>query len=108
MIPVNPKAEEIGGEKCYPDLNSVKEMVGAALIMTPSSQVPAVVASAADSGIKNLWIQQGAQSDEAAALGAEKGLNMINGECIIMFTGLTGFLHRFHHWVWKILGKLPQ
>lgn len=108
MIPVNPNAEEIDGEKCYPDLNSVKEMVTAALVMTPSAQVPAVVTSAADSGIKHIWIQQGAESDEAKSLGDEKELSLVSGECIMMFAEPTAMLHRFHRWVWGKLGKLPK
>jgi uncharacterized protein len=108
VVPVNPSATEIDGEKCYPDLGSVKDLVDAALIMTPSSQVAAVVQDAADNGIRNVWIQQGAETDEAIELGNEKGLSLVSGECIMMFAEPTAFLHRFHRWVWARLGKLPK
>ena len=108
VFPVNPNAETIDGEKCYPDLNSLTGKVDGALIMTPSSQVPAVVKSASDAGIKRVWIQQGAESDEAVRVAEENDLSLVHGECIMMFAEPTAPMHKFHRWVWKLLGKLPQ
>ena len=108
VIPVHPQADEIGGVKCYPDLESVKDMVESALVMTPATQVPAVLNDAAEAGIKHVWVQQGADSEEAVKLGDEKGLDLVNGECIMMFAEPVGFLHRIHRWFWGRLGKLPQ
>lgn len=107
VIPVNPNAGEIGGVKCYPDLLSVKGLVEAALVMTPAAEVPAVLMSAAENGIKNVWVQQGAESEEAVKIGGEKGLDLVSGECIMMFAEPVGILHRIHRWVWRRLGKLP-
>ncbi len=108
VIPVNPAAEEIGGVKCYPDLKSAKGLVESALVMTPSARVPEVLQDAEVSGVKHIWIQQGADSKETATLGREKGLDVVSGECIMMFAEPVGFMHRIHRWVWKRLGKLPQ
>ena len=108
MIPVNPNAESIDGEQCYPDLNSLKDKVDGALIMTPSNQAPDVVKSASDAGIKHVWIQQGAESEEAARIAEENKLNVVSGECIMMFAQPTASIHRFHRWVWKLFGKLPE
>jgi uncharacterized protein len=108
VIPVNPGADEIGGVKCYPDLQSVKDLVESALVMTPSAQVPAVLMSAAENGIKHVWVQQGAESEEAVKVGNEKGLDMVSGECIMMFAEPVGLMHRIHRWLWRRLGKLPK
>ncbi len=108
VIPVNPATDEIDGEKCYPNLAAVKDMADAALVMTPSSQVTAVVQDAADSGIKNVWIQQGCESDEAIQLATDRGLSLVSGECIMMFAEPAGGLHKFHRFIWNILGKLPK
>lgn len=107
FIPVNPNAEEIAGVKCYPDLAAVKGMADAALVMTPAAQVPEVLISAAENGIKHVWVQQGAESEDAVKVGTEKGLDLVSGECIMMFAEPVGFLHRIHRWVWGRLGKLP-
>ncbi len=108
VIPVNPNADEIDGVKCYPDLKSVKGLVESALVMTPAAQVPAVLLSAAENGIKNVWVQQGAESDEAVKVASEKGLDLVSGECIMMFAEPVGMLHRIHRWFWRRLGKLPS
>ncbi|MBT3275235.1 MAG: CoA-binding protein [Spirochaetales bacterium] len=108
IIPVNPSAEAIGGEKCYPDLNSIEGKVDAALVMTPSAEAAEIVESAAECGIKHVWIQQGAESEDAEAIGAEKGIELVTGECIMMFAEPTALMHRVHRWVWGKLGKLPK
>lgn len=108
VIPVNPLSDEINGVKCYPNLKSIEEAVDSALVMTPAAQVPDVLEDAAESGIKHVWIQQGADSENAARLGGEKGLDVVNGECIMMFAEPVGFVHRIHRWFWRRLGKLPQ
>ena len=108
VLPVNPAVDSIDGEKCYPDLKALEGAADAALIMTPSSQSAAVVKTAAESGIKHVWIQQGAETDEAVKVGADNGLNLVSGECIMMFAEPTAFLHRLHRWIWGKLGKLPE
>ena len=108
VIPVNPNAEEIGGVKCYPDLQSVKDLVESALVMTPAAQTQAVVESAAENGIKNVWLQQGAESEEAVKAGSEKGLDLVSGECIMMFAEPVESIHKFHRFLAKIFGRLPK
>ena len=106
IIPVNPNAETIDGERCYPDLPSIEEPVGGALVMVPRAETPKVIEDAAKAGIKRVWVQQGAESKKTADLGKEHGLSLVTGECILMFAGTKGF-HKFHRWVWKLFGRLP-
>ncbi len=107
VLPVNPQAETIQGERCYPSLSALPEKVEAVLIMTPPAQTAAVVQQAVDAGIKRVWIQQGAESPEALALCKQHNLDAVSGECIMMFAGKAGF-HKFHKWIWGVIGKLPK
>ena len=68
ILPVNPQAETIQGERCYPSLSALPETVEAVLMMTPPAQTAAVVQQAVDAGIQRVWIQQGAESPEALEL----------------------------------------
>jgi predicted CoA-binding protein len=77
-------------------------------VITNSSQTESVVRDAVDAGIRHLWIQQGCQSAGALALARQKGLSLVSWECILMFAEPVGSFHRFHRWVWKLLGKLPR
>jgi predicted CoA-binding protein len=108
LVPVNPHAESLEGERCYHRLTDIPERPEGALVITNSSQTESVVRDAAEAGIRQLWIQQGCQSAGALELARQKGLSLVSGECILMFAEPVGSLHRFHRWVWKLLGKLPK
>jgi hypothetical protein len=65
-----------------------------------------VIRDAAAAGIRHVWLQQGSESLEAITLAAELGLDVVAGECILMFARPTG-IHRAHHWLWQITHRLP-
>ncbi len=56
LFPVNPKAEEIAGLKCYPDLVSVGEVPDLVLIIVPAKAVPGVMEQCARTGVKAVVI----------------------------------------------------
>lgn len=107
ILPVNPQAETIQGERCFPNLSALPEPVNAVLVMTPPAQTAEVVKQAAAAGIRNVWIQQGAETPEALELAQQHNLQVVSGECIMMFAGKAGF-HKFHKWIWGLIGKLPK
>jgi predicted CoA-binding protein len=108
LVPVNPHADELEGERCYHRVSEIPDRPEGALLITNSSQTESVVRDAAEAGIRRLWIQQGCQSAGALELARQKGLSVVSGECILMFAEPVGSFHRFHRWVWKLLGKLPK
>ena len=79
ILPVNPNAESLQGEKCYPRLAALPEKPGAVLVMTPPAITESVVREAAAQGVTRVWIQQGAQSPAALAACREKGLSAVSG-----------------------------
>jgi predicted CoA-binding protein len=106
--PVNPKAEEIEGQPCYPDLAALPEAVDGVVFVVPPAQTEKVVREAAELGISRVWMQQGSESEEAIRWCAENGISVVAGECILMFAEPAEFYHRAHRWVWGVLGKLPD
>lgn len=108
VVPVNPHADSLEGQRCYHTLKEIQPRPGGALIITPPAQTEAAVRDAAEAGIRSLWIQQGAETPEALALAESRGLSVVSRECILMFAEPVGSLHRFHRWIWKLLGKLPK
>ena len=105
---MNPNAENIGGEKCYPSVAALPEKVGGVLVFTPPSQTEKVVREAAAAGIRRIWIQQGAQSDAAIEFCRQKGLEAVSGQCILMFVEPVASFHGFHKWVKGLFGRLPK
>ncbi len=77
IIPVNPLAEELLGEKSYPDLLSVPEKVDLVDIFRRSSEVMPVVEEAIKIGAAAVWMQDGVINEEAAALARQAGLIVV-------------------------------
>ncbi|MHB9134310.1 MAG: CoA-binding protein [Armatimonadota bacterium] len=107
VIPVNPQADTIGGERCYPSLAALPESVGGAIILTPPAETERVVREAKEAGIPRLWIQQQAESAAAISYCEEQQLDAVYGHCLLMFLQPNKFPHSIHRWIWKVLGKMP-
>lgn len=108
VYPIHPDVERIDGVRCYPSLKSLPEHVSGIIIVIPPSQTERVVQDVANAGIKQVWIQQGSESEKAIQLCRENNISVIAGECILMFTEPVAFFHRLHRWIWKVIGKYPK
>ncbi len=108
LFPVNPGAESIGGERCYPDLQALPEKPGGVLVFTPPAATEKVVREAAAAGIRHIWIQRGAESKGALRFCAESGLPAVSRRCILMFAEPVGSFHAFHRRLAKLFGRLPK
>lgn len=88
VYPLNPKAEKVEGLPAFPDLASLPEAVHGVSLVTPPAVTEAIVQQAIDLGIRHLWMQPGAESQEAIALAADHGLNVIHsGPCLLVVLG---------------------
>jgi predicted CoA-binding protein len=108
VFPINPNAERIDGQPCYPSLSALPEPVGGVVVVVPPAATEQVVQEASRAGIPRVWMQQGAESAAAIRFCQEHHMSVVSGECILMFAEPTGFAHRLHRWVWGLMGKLPQ
>jgi predicted CoA-binding protein len=84
IIPVNPNAEEVLGERSYPDLASVPEPIDIVDIFRRSEAVPGIVKEAIKVGAKTVWMQQGVIHEAAAARAREVGLQVVMDRCIMI------------------------
>jgi hypothetical protein len=86
VIPVNPFAEEILGERCYPSLREIPRDVNVDIVdvFRPAEEVPEIVEQAIEIGAKAIWLQLGISHDEAAKRAREAGLKVIQNRCIKM------------------------
>jgi predicted CoA-binding protein len=82
IIPVNPTADEILGEKAYPDLESVPEKIDVVQIFRRPEDVPPVVESAIKVGAKVVWMQEGIVNEEAAQQARAAGLQVVMDTCM--------------------------
>ena len=107
VFPVNPYITDYEGERCYPDLQSLSGKVEGAVLVVPPYVTEKTVEDAAFAGIKNIWIQQGAESETALSFCSENNINVVYGECILMFAEPAAFFHRVHRFAYGVFGKLP-
>ena len=82
IIPVNPTATEILGEKVYPDLSSLPEKVDVVQVFRKSEDVPPVVDEAIKIGAKVVWMQAGIINEEAAQNARMAGLQVVMDVCM--------------------------
>jgi predicted CoA-binding protein len=83
IIPVNPFVPSVLGEKCYPDLDSIRERVDIVDIFRRAEFVPEIVDAAIRIGARAVWMQEGVVHEEAAAKAAAAGLAVVMDRCIL-------------------------
>jgi uncharacterized protein len=107
IIPVNPVADQIMGEKSYPNVTALPSDVNGIIIITKKDKSAAVVKEAKEKGIKNIWLQQMADSKEALDELKGSDINYITGECILMYYKPHS-IHKFHGSLKKFFGRFPK
>lgn len=108
VYPVNPKTDEIDGDKCYKSIEELPQFIDSLLILLPPKQTEKVVKEAVAAGIKRIWMQQGSETKDAIAYCQANNVNLIHNECILMFAEPVTFPHNFHRYIWKLIGKAPK
>jgi predicted CoA-binding protein len=81
VIPVNPAAGEILGERCYPSLRDVPEEIDVVDIFRRADQAGVHVDEAIAVGAKAVWMQLGVINEEAAARAEAAGLKVVMDRC---------------------------
>ena len=92
IIPVNPHADVLLGEKVYRSLGEVPEPVDLVNVFRPSAETPAVVRQAVAIGAKAVWLQLGISSDEARRIAEEAGLDYVENRCIAVEMARHGLI----------------
>src|SRR5690349_144581 len=82
IIPVNPKEQEVLGERAYPSLRDVPEPVDVVDIFRRAEAVPGVVADAIAVGAPLVWMQLGIVNEAAAQRAHAAGLNVVMDHCM--------------------------
>ncbi|NYZ77689.1 CoA-binding protein [Candidatus Micrarchaeota archaeon] len=84
VYPVNPNADEIGGQKCYASVAAIPHAIDIVDIFRPSAEVLPIVREAVKKKAKVVWMQLGIVNEEAAALARKNGLEVVMGRCMMV------------------------
>ena len=107
VLVVHPEAKDIDGHQCYASVSELPDRVGGLVLVIPPSQTEKILNDVHEAGINKIWMQQGSSSPRAVKFCEENDISVVSGECILMFAQPQG-LHKFHHWLWGMFGKLPK
>ena len=83
VIPVRPGISEGLGEKAYPNLVAVPEPVDLANVFRSGKYVPQVLDECLRLGIRNIWMQEGAEHEPSAERARAAGMTVVMGRCIM-------------------------
>lgn len=108
LYPVHPEMETAEDVKCYPSVEALPDEVTAMIISTKPERTTEIVKQAIARGIKQIFLQQGSQNDEAVNYALENGANIIQRRCALMFAEPVGSIHKFHRTLSKLFGAYPK
>ena len=111
VVPVNPSAEELEGDRAYPSVAAIPERPDGVLIVTPPDAAPAVARDCVEAGVPRVWMHRsfgaGSVSDEATVICRDAGIAVLDGGCPMMFLEPVDVAHRCFRWILGKTGKLP-
>jgi len=82
VVPVNPRENQILGQKSYPSLRDVPGPVEVVDIFREQSAVPSIVEEAIAVGAKVIWMQLGVIHESAAERARHAGLEVVMDRCM--------------------------
>jgi predicted CoA-binding protein len=98
VVPVNPNADEVEGDRCYHRLSDVPSGVEAVVIATRPEEAAGTVQECIDLGINRVWMHRafgpGSVDDQATVLGRSNGITVIDGGCPLMFDPVSDTGHK--------------
>jgi predicted CoA-binding protein len=110
-IPVNPRAAEVEGIACYPDLVSIPGTVDGLMIAAPPEAATALIRQCIQRGVRHVWFHRsigaGSVSADAIREAEAAGIRCVVGGCPLMYCGSVDPFHRcMRVWLgWR--GRVP-
>jgi predicted CoA-binding protein len=109
VFPINPKAEEIEGDTCYPNVQSIPGGVDGVIIVTRPELTEKIVEDCVEAGVPRVWMHDNTFMDSSVSETAvetcrENDIVIIDGGCPMMF---LEFGHKCMRVVLGAMKRLP-
>ena len=84
VYPVNPNADKILGDKCYPDLGDLPTKPDVVDVVVPPKVTEEIVKACKMLGITKVWLQPGSESETAIKFSKENGIDVVYSVCVMV------------------------
>jgi predicted CoA-binding protein len=84
VLAVNPNAEEILGDKCYPSLENLPVKPDVVDIVVPPKVTEEVVKTCKGLEVTNVWMQPGSESEKAIKFCEQNDIDVVYGVCVMI------------------------
>ena len=86
IVPINPNASEVLGERSYASLTEAAQHVHIDMVncFRNAEDIPPIAAEAIAIGAQSLWLQIGVIHDAAAQLATQAGLVVVQDRCLMV------------------------
>jgi len=88
IIPINPFAETLFGERVYRSLAEVPERIDLVDVFRPARDAAEIARQAVAVGARALWLQLEIRSEEARRIAEAGGLDYVEDECTAVVSAL--------------------
>jgi uncharacterized protein len=88
IIPINPFADTLFGERVYRSLSEVPVKIDIVDVFRPAADAPEIARQAVAVGAKALWLQLDIRSAEARRIAESAGLDFVEDECTAVVSSL--------------------
>jgi len=93
------------GARRFPTLAALPDPVDAAICDGPPDRMKSYIGAVKDAGIPSIWLNFESDKPEVVSLAKGKGLEVLHGQCAVIWAPAWGPHHSIHRLLWKILGK---
>lgn len=84
VYPVNPSADEVLGDKCYPNLRDLPTKPDVVNVVVPPKVTEELVKTCKEFEITKVWMQPGSESEKAIKFCHENGIDVVHGVCVMI------------------------
>ena len=84
VYPVNPRLDMVDGLKCYKSISDIPSAVDVVNIVTPPKVTEQIVKECKDKAIYRVWLQPGAESEEAIEFCRKNGMSVVYDLCVMV------------------------
>lgn len=84
VYPVNPNADGILGDKCYPSLESLPITPNVVDVVVPPKVTERIVKTCKKLGVTRVWMQPGSESEKAMESCEENVIDVVYGVCVMI------------------------